>query len=525
MLPDSEPYGEQRPQVLYLPPDRVSSAGAEAVELAGVGGVLYEPWQEFALDCCLSERADGMWSAYEVGLLVARQNGKGEILIGRELYGMYVTRDSLIIHTAHQFSTANEAFLRIRDIIDGSDYLRGKVASVHQAHSEEGIELLPDATIISGSSASHIRRSRRPRLRFLARKGGAARGFSCDTLVWDEAYELAEATVNAQLPVGSAMPNPQIIYASSAVDQTKHTQGVSLARVRQRALAGDDPSLVWMEWQGDEARYWDLVHKRNRRLLKAFVQEPEQWRAANPALGYGRIRAEQTAKEARAMTVRTFAVERLNIGDWPVVEDDETVIDMTRWADIADPTSRPVGPIALAVDVSPDRKWATIASAGRRSDGKLHVKVVDHRQYETQWVVDRIMDLVGAYKVCAVVLDPSGPVGSIITALKDRKLKDKVVKPLPSGHLVRVTAREAAQACGALYDDVQPKNDALRHCGQENLDDALRDASTRPLADAWAWSRKHSGGDITPVVGITLAAHGFRAYGSRSTVVPFGGRG
>ena len=509
--------GVQIPQRLHLPEGRVSSAGAEAIAIGKVAGINYDPWQQFALESMLWERQDGRWAAFEVGLLLARQNGKGEVLMGRELFGLFVAHESLILHSAHEFKTSDEAFRRIRDVIRDCPALSRKVRAMPESHGEEGVELHPIPAIITGSTRNTIRRSRTPRLRFLARTGSSARGFTADTTIWDEAFNLPESVVNAQMPTMSAVDNPQLIYASSAVDQTIHAYGAVLARVRARALAGDDPSLAWCEWQADEARYDDLARNGNRRLLKAFVAEREQWLAANPAIGH-RLSIEHTEKEHRTMSPRTFAVERLNIGDWPVVDDDDGVIDMERWAAIADPTSRPVGTIALAVDVSPDRRWACIASSGRRADDRLHIKIVDHRP-GTHWIAERIAELVGAYTVCAVVLDPAGPVGSLIESLHEAGVKDRDKDG--NGHIVKITGRELAQASGALFDDIDVKADAVRHCGQDNLDDALRDAATRPLADAWAWSRKGSDGDITPVVAVTLAAHGLRVHGAKTGVQPW----
>lgn len=37
---------------------------------------------------------------------------------------------------------------------------------------------------------------------------------------------------------------------------------------------------------------------------------------------------------------------------------------------------------------------------------------------------------------------------------------------------------------------------------------ALRAAKTRPLGEAWGWTRKKSTGDITPLVAVTLALWG-----------------
>lgn len=510
--------GTQAPQRLHLPTDRVSSAGGEAIGLGRSVGIEWEPWQEFALDNLMWERQDGKWSAFEAGLLLARQNGKGEILMGRELHGLFIGHEELMLHSAHEFRTSAEAFRRISHVVKTNRSLSRRVRHILESHGEEGIELLPIPTIITGSGVRQVRQSRAPRLRFLARTGGAARGFTADTVVWDEAFNLPESVVNAQMPTMSAVPNPQLIYASSAVDQTIHSCGTVLARVRARALAGDDPALAWMEWQADEARYDELAQRGNRRLLKAFVAEREQWLAANPAIGYGRLTTEHTEKEHRTMSPRTFAVERLNIGDWPQIDDDVTVIDMERWAAIADPASRPVGTIALSLDVSPDRRWAAIASSGRRSDDRLHIKIVDHRP-GTHWVVARIAELVGAYDVCAVVIDPASPAGSLIEPLHEAGVADRDKDG--DGHIVKITARDLAQASGALFDDIDVKADGVRHCGQDNLDDALRDAATRPLADAWAWSRKGSDGDITPVVAVTLAAHGMRAHGAKTGVQPW----
>jgi hypothetical protein len=45
----------------------------------------------------------------------------------------------------------------------------------------------------------------------------------------------------------------------------------------------------------------------------------------------------------------------------------------------------------------------------------------------------------------------------------------------------------------------------LVHMGSDELRDAVRGARSRPLGDQWAWSRKNSGVDISPLVAATLA--------------------
>ena len=81
--------GEQRPAHSSVP-DSVSSAGAEAVELAQMAGLDLDPWEAWVLEQSLGEREDGKWAAFEVGLICPRQNGKGTVLEARELAGLFL---------------------------------------------------------------------------------------------------------------------------------------------------------------------------------------------------------------------------------------------------------------------------------------------------------------------------------------------------------------------------------------------------------------------------------------------------
>jgi hypothetical protein len=50
------------------------------------------------------------------------------------------------------------------------------------------------------------------------------------------------------------------------------------------------------------------------------------------------------------------------------------------------------------------------------------------------------------------------------------------------------------------------KDKTLRHLGSDELRNAILGARTRPIGDgAWAWGRKHSTVDISPLVASTLA--------------------
>ena len=444
--------GAQRPRVASWPKAR-SSAGAEAVDLASSVGLVLDDWQRFALDCALGERADGKWSAFEVGIVVPRQNGKGAILEARELAGLFLFDEQLILHSAHEFKTAAEAFRRVLALVEASDDLRKRVRKVRTSHGEEGIETT------SGQ-----------RLRFVARSTGSGRGFSGDCVILDEAYRLPQEALGALLPTLSARPNPQLWYTSSA----GHVDSDVLRSVRDRGI-GKDPNLAYLEWSADPALQ---------------VDDRAGWRAANPALGI-RIEEEHIARELAAMPAEEFARERLGIWSDPGAAD--TALSMPFWESCVDLSSSALDPVAIGVDVSPDGAGA-IAVAGQRQDGLLHVEVLDH-QPGTSWVVERVQALVRRWSPSCVVLDVGSPAGALLPDLER------------AGVVVRkVAGREMAQAAVALAAHIDQTT--LRHRQQPDLDAAVAGARRRVVGDLWAFGRRGSFADISPLVAVALASWG-----------------
>jgi phage terminase large subunit-like protein len=427
-----------------------------------------DEWQREVVRHGLGEDARGRWSAFEIAMLVPRQNGKGAVLECLELAGLFLLGEQLIIHSAHEFPTSLEAFRRLLFLIESSDDLRRRVKRVSRAHGEEGIELL------SGQ-----------RIRFRTRTKGGGRGFTGDRVIFDEAMMLPDSAVGALMPTLSARPNPQIVYAASAVDQLVHHDGLVLARVRERGVAGD-PGLAYFEWSV-EAEGPDSIPE-------SVLADPVSWAAANPALGI-RIDADHVGRELRAMPPRAFAVERLNVGDWPRTDGlGDAVIDVRDWDARADPDSVLEGAPWFAFDVSPSRAFASIAVAGRRADGRPHVELVEYRR-GLGWVVPRCVELRDRHQPAGFMCDLAGPAAALLPELEE------------AGIRVRATGvGEMAKACGVLFDLVEQGR--LAHVGQDELRTAVRSATKRDLGDAWAWSRRKSGGDISPLVAVTLALWG-----------------
>src|SRR6185437_5434049 len=119
-VPPAEPLrGDQRPRLSSVPPSAWSE-GDRVARLAAAAGLVLDPWQAFVLDQGLGRREDRMWAAFEVALIVSRQNGKGSILEALELAALFLDDFGveLILHSAHEFKTAAEAFLRVRALVE-----------------------------------------------------------------------------------------------------------------------------------------------------------------------------------------------------------------------------------------------------------------------------------------------------------------------------------------------------------------------------------------------------------------------
>jgi phage terminase large subunit-like protein len=457
---DRPAKGAQEPRFLSLPLATDEDFGDRAVALADLAGLNLDPWQQLALRSMLRRDATGHFVAFESCLLVPRQCGKSVVLEAFDLAKLYLSPPgTLILHTAHLFPTAVESFRHLLGLVKNTPELWDEVEKVRNAHGEEGIELK------NGS-----------RLRFAARTvTGAGRGFSPDVVILDEAFKLPHEALSALMPALSAKPNPQIAYASS----TGYPDSEILWSLVERGRRGGDPTLAYLEWSAEP---------------DCDLDDREAWAQANPALGF-RLTERKIAAERASMRDDDFGRERLGL--WAEAGASGVFVPGS-WESCTDPASQIVATPAFGVDVSVDRRTASLGVCGGREDSVLHLETVQNRS-GTEWIVPELTRIT-AENGGFVVIDPASPAGSVIEDLKAAGVR-----------VYTVTAREYAQACGWLYDAV--KGAEIRHLGQAELDSSVHDARMRDLAGGFAWDRRKPLSDITPLVAVTLACWGSRTYG------------
>ncbi|MGW9285666.1 terminase [Streptomyces diastaticus] len=342
-------------------------------------------------------------------------------------------------------------------------------------------------------------------LQFIARSGGSGRGWTGDCNILDEAMILGDDAMGALMPTMSAVENPQLWYLGSA---GIGAPSVQLARLRRRALAAleagkPDPSLAYFEWSVDphldECPPGCTEHDSS--------DDPASWAKANPSLGL-LITPEFVRNERASLgSSGIFERERLGVGDYPSDEADTwQVIAEEAWRALAVgdvsavAEARQAGPVALSIDMTPERSHAAISAAFRYLGG-VHVTVIDHRP-GTGWILERAKELHGKWNPRCWVIDGAGPAGSLIGDLEDKEtgLGVTVVQP---------KAREMAAACAQFYDAVTTQT--LTHFDDAPLASALAGAQKRTLGDAWAWARRIPSVDISPLVAGTLAKWGLTA--------------
>mgnify|MGYP006952621291 CR=1 FL=1 len=456
--------------------------GAEACAWwRAAGGELFD-WQELVIDGILGLDESDRWASTDDGLDVARQNGKGVILQVVEGFCAFELGYPVVMHTAHEFATSQEHQLRLEAMIQEAPHLHARVKErggyVH-ANGKESIRLKSGSRII-----------------FKARTKGGGRGYSGDLLVWDEAMEIPDVVVGAQKPMlraSRARHGPKTIYAGSAVDQEVHQHGVNFARLRARGIA-QAPRMSWHEWSApfEDPDAIDEATLRDRSL----------WVQANPSMTSGLVSEEMMADEIEGMPSRTVAVELLGAGDWPATDGrTPSVIDLRIWGELVDRKSELLDPVVFAFDVSPDRRSASISVAGHRRDRRPHLEVIAG-QAGTGWVVPRLIELCETHERSKLLCEGASPAKSLVPELAVAGIEVEVVN-----------VSDYSAACGLIFDSVEQRR--LRHLNQPELTSAIRGATTRPLGDAWAWSRKNSKVNITSLVSSTLALWGASAAPSK----------
>lgn len=424
------------------------------------------PWQRQVADVAGEHDRDGIPYYREVRITVPRQSGKTTLILAVSTDRcLDFDRPQQVLYSAQDRNHARRKFMEQVDALEKTPLRR--LFRTRRSNGSEEIRWRNGSTLgitASGDKSGH--------------------GFTLDFATIDEAFSQTDDRLiqgfrpamvtrrDAQLWIVSTAGTEESIFLRDRVDDG-----------RARVEAGSTEGVAYFEWSAPDD--WDTGDR-------------ETWRAAMPALGIT-IDEETVAQDYATMDQGEFSRAYLN--RW--APKGVPVFALGQWLACLDETSQASKAIAFGIDVAPDRSTASIAVAGGRADGRVHVELVERRD-GTDWVVSRMGELVERWRPVAVAIDPGAPAGSLVTGLSLARVP-----------LLLCTGRQYGQACGMFYDDVAQGR--LAHRGQPALDDAVIGARKRPLGEAWAWARIPEAADPAPLIAATIARW---AHSAAPQVVP-----
>lgn len=430
------------------------------------------PWQRDVLDVvCEIDPATGLFWYRKVIIIVPRQAGKTTMTRGKLAHRALFTDGARMLYTAQDRNMARRRLEKtIYDPLASSP-LASLLKRPRWATGSEAVRWVngSELTIISNSATS-------------------GHGDTLDEAHIDEAFAHRDSHIEQNIsPTMITVQGAQQWITSAAGDTNSHFLAGKLELGRALVELGDPNSrTAYIEYSAP---------------LDADRADPATWLACHPAIGHT-IQLQDIQDEFDSLDAAEF--DRAYMGWWPVAKAQEAVIPRESWySNFVDPSQDTwMGEPMWALDVSPDRSWACIGLAGRSFDpqARAFLEVIDHEE-GTSWVVDRLVNLASRFGGWKVALDNSGS-----ASVLDKDLEDAGFE------IIRLSARDRADACGGLYDDaVQGK---VRYLNDEVLNSAMLSATKVNAygGEAWIFSRGKSRADITPLYAATIARWAFVKY-------------
>jgi len=428
-----------------------------------------------------------------VVVLIARQNGKSLFAELLALFFLYVLDSELVLGTAQNLDTAEEVWDAAINRAEGIPDLAQRIERVRRVNGGKSLEL------DSGE-----------KYKIVAATRNGARGKRSDLVIMDELREQRNWDGwGAVSKTMMARPNAMLWAFSNAGDASSEV--LRHLRMTAHVDLGDPDGIaakVLDAMPSPETDDEQPVEVDDSLAVFEWSARPgcdlgdrDGWAEANPSLGYGFMGERAIRSALKTDPEPVFRTECLC--QW-VESVARSPFPEGAWEGGIDPKSCEAEGAELlwGVDMSADRTKTALAFVGRRDDGHWHGEVEAYRT-GFDWLL-RMLAMDG--RPMKVALQGRGAaVSSHIDELR----------AIPNVELVLCEGRDVGAWCGRFYDAVcAEEGDAvpLHHISQPALDYAAQVAQTRPMGDsAWAWDRRASEADISPLVALTMA------YGLAST--------
>lgn len=127
------------PPTFHWMPEYAITLGDEVADLAAMAGFAPDPEQRLALDMLFALNGRGTAAVRDLALCAPRQNLKTGFLKQSALGWLFITEQRLVVWSAHEFSTSQEAFRDMAQLIENCPDLDREVQQIHYGNGEEAI--------------------------------------------------------------------------------------------------------------------------------------------------------------------------------------------------------------------------------------------------------------------------------------------------------------------------------------------------------------------------------------------------
>ncbi|MCC2030624.1 hypothetical protein [Microbacterium allomyrinae] len=451
-------------------------------------GWLAMPWQRDILEVAFEiDPATGLLWYSEIVIIVPRQSGKTSLVLPWGVHRMIMWPERQYLLYIAQ--TREKALEKLQE------------EQHHRIAASAFRDLLQrnrtGNTLNLTNGGEHMKFLNGSKWSIDAPTENAGHGGTLGLTVGDEIFAQKDDRLEAALmPATTAVDDSQSLWISTAGEsKTKSPfmwKKAEAGRARVELLRAD-PSLL-------NAQRMRTLYVEYSAHEKADPDDPLTWWSCMPALGF----TTNVTKIAafRESMGSTFLRPFLNW--WSDDLEVEWKIPKDRWEAGADPGSESTRPeVVYVIDVAPESAWASIAVAGVRSDGKIHIEVLADGP-GTDWIIDGDPDRDGLPGILDLVAEVPGPIylehkaaGFLLPKLTDPDLDVSLeVELMTSAHI---------SAAGPGLLDAVLNRDVV-HLGQEELTEALKSAATKSTPEGgWKWMRGKSMRPISALVAVTYA--------------------
>ena len=438
----AERTGRQTPTLSVVIPYSLTK-GPEAVELYNKSNKKCHPWQELQIFDIMAVGEDGLWIHTKYGLAVPRRNGKNEIVITRELWGL--THGEKIMHTAHRTTTSHSAWERLCAALEQAGYHEG---TDYKSTAQKGLETITMLTEGGGSINFRTRSS----------KGGLGEGY--DLIIIDEAQEYTTDQESALQYVVTDSKNPQIIMTGTP--PTAISVGTVFKDFRSDVISAEK-SGGWAEWG---IQFMQPVSSMSKDELR------DLWYETNPSLGLSLT--ERNVDDENRKDEIDYNIQRLGL--W-LLHNQKSAISKLEWDDLK-LTEKPALQKKLFVGIKygQDGTNVAVSVSAKTKDGRIFIECIDCRSVRdgNSWIIDYMKRM----KPEKIVVDGAAGQNNLAKDLEENRIRG----------LILPTVKEVISAAAAFEQGIFGQS--ICHMGQPSLEQSVCNCEHRPIGSSGGFGYK-----------------------------------